>query len=118
MHSFPSLAQAILLLACVQTPPLHTSVVQGLLSLHTWPTPWQLAPTQTSLVVHGLPSSQAIALAAGVCTQPLDALQLSVVQALLSSQLTVAPTQALFTQVSPVVQASPSSHATPSAAAE
>jgi hypothetical protein len=43
-------------------------------------------------------------------TQPLPASQLSAVQALLSSQLAVVPlTQFAWTQVSPSVQASPSS---------
>ena len=68
VHALPSL-QGAPSPSGVYTQPVPTaqvSVVHGLLSLQTWPTPLQLAPTHTSLVVHGLPSSQATAKAVAV----------------------------------------------------
>jgi hypothetical protein len=63
-----------------------------------------------SVCVHAFPSSQDAVLF--VYTHPVDGLQLSVVQALLSSQTTAAPAwQMPPPQVSPVVQAFPSSQA-------
>ena len=63
-----------------------------------------------SPVVHGLPSSQAFVLF--VNTQPVVGLHVSVVQTLASSQTTAVPAkQAPPPQVSPVVQAFPSSQA-------
>jgi hypothetical protein len=86
---------------------LQLSSVQGLLSLQTRGVPPQTPPEQTSAVVHALPSLQDAALLE--CEQPVDGLQESFVQMLLSLQLTRLPpphTPAL--QVSPVVHALPS----------
>ena len=90
---------------------LQLSVVQGLPSsqLFGWPPP-HLPAVQISPVVQRLPSSHAPLFA--VCTQPAVLLQLSVVQAFLSSQsVTPAPAQPPLAQVSPVLQGLPSSHA-------
>jgi len=101
-------------LPSLQAPPLgaNTQPLAGLqLSLvHTLPS-LQLAagpgahlpPEQPSLVVQALPSLQAAALALN--TQPLAGLQLSLVQPLLSSQVTPLPLHAPPLQVSPLVQA-------------
>jgi hypothetical protein len=59
--------------------------------------------------VHALPSLQALALLAK--TQPVAVLQLSVVHPLASSQTIGVPTQAPAEQVSSVVQAFRSEHA-------
>jgi hypothetical protein len=59
--------------AFVQTPALHVSMVQGLLSLQSKATAHEVQPT------------------IGACAQPLTGLQVSVVQALLSLQLRLAP---------------------------
>jgi hypothetical protein len=59
--------------AFVQTPALHVSMVQGLLSLQSKATVHEVQPT------------------IGACAQPLTVLQVSVVQALLSLQLRLAP---------------------------
>ena len=58
--------------------------------------------------MHALPSLHGLALLAK--TQPVAVLQLSVVQALVSSHDTGAPTHAPATQTSPVVQAFKSEH--------
>ena len=79
--------------------------------MHTWPTPWHFALTHTSFVVHGLPSSQPVALATAACWQPNTLSQLSVVHGLLSLQSTSVPVQVELMHVSPVVQALPSLHA-------
>ena len=111
VQAFPS-SQAFALL--VKTQPVasvQVSVVHGLLSLQMRPTPgWQVPPPQVSPVVQGLPSSQANVLF--VKTQPVAGLHVSVVQTLASSQTTAVPAkQVPPPQVSPVVQAFPSSHA-------
>ena len=97
--------------------------MHGLLSLQLGAAPpTQTPPEQVSLVVQALPSLQGAVLL--VCTQPVDGLQLSSVHGLLSLQLIVVPpqtppeqtsfaVQAPFWQVSPVVQALPSSHGKP-----
>jgi hypothetical protein len=120
-----------------QVPPLHTSpVVQALLSsqasellMWTQPEPesqlsfvqilpssqpgggppTQPPPLQVSAVVQASPSSHELLLF--TCVHPLPGLQPSSVHTLLSLQLGGAPpTQVPLLQVSPVVQASLSSH--------
>jgi hypothetical protein len=88
---------------------LQVSVVQALPSLQTMAAPpWQLPPLQASPVVQALPSSHAAALF--VWTQPVAGTQESSVHGLLSSQLVAEPAWQLPpAQVSPVVQAFPSS---------
>ena len=87
-------------------PPtlLQLSVVQTLLSLHCWPGPeTQVPPPQVSGVVQSLPSEQGRVLLAW--TQPVTALQESVVQTWPSSQFWAAPgTQLPAAQASPLVQ--------------
>jgi hypothetical protein len=83
--------------------------VQGLLSLQTIAVPAQVPPLHVSLAVHAFPSSHEAVLF--VYTHPVEGLHESSVQTLLSSQTTGVP--GLHTpppQVSPVVQAFPSSH--------
>jgi hypothetical protein len=110
VHALPS-SHAIVLL--VNTQPVagsQLSVVQMFPSLHTIGVPLHVPPPQVSPIVQTLPSSQAVVVL--VCTQPVAGSQLSAVHALLSSQSSVpAPGWQLPPpQVSPVVQASPSSH--------
>ncbi len=105
--------QASVLLLCTQPfVALHESVVHGLLSSQPSAAPGTHAPpAHASLTVHVLPSEQACVLL--VNTQPLAALQTSLVQGLPSLQVTVAPgTQEPPPQVSPCVQALPSLHGT------
>ena len=86
------------------------SSVQGLPSSQAAAAPGRQEPNaQASPVVHGLPSSHALALFEN--TQPVDVSQLSVVQPLPSSHTRVEPAHAPPEHVSPVVQASPSLHA-------
>jgi hypothetical protein len=113
VHALPS-SQAIVLLAW--THPLagaHESVVHTLLSLQfSAPAPaWQLPPEHVSPVVQALPSSHAAVLLAWAHPEP--GLHVSVVHTLESSQFNVpAPGwQVPPPQVSPVVQALPSSQA-------
>ncbi len=96
------------------------SSVQGLLSEGQTKAvpPVQTPVLQTSAVVQALPSLHAVLLATLVCRQPLTLSQLSVVQLLLSSQLMTAPLlHRPVLQVSPEVQALPSSQEPPSARA-
>jgi hypothetical protein len=91
------------------------SCVQGLLSLQLTEAPGAQAPAllHRSVPVQALPSVQAVPVWA-VFLQPLVVSQLSTVQALPSSQLTVLPTQlAAALQTSPLVQAEPSEQAVP-----
>src|SRR5439155_24887494 len=74
--------------------------------------PTQTPAAQTSLVVHGLPSSHG-AVALGVCTQPTAGSQLSSVQVFASSQTGGVPGRhapVVGSQVSTPVHASWSSH--------
>ena len=108
-------SQAAVLLVCTQPEPgTQESSVHGLLSLQfKAPAPaWQVPPEHVSPVVQALPSSHAAVLF--VKTHPVAGTQLSVVQTLLSLQASVpAPGWQLPPpQVSPVVQALPSSQAT------
>ncbi len=95
---------------CLQPPLLsQPSSVQGLLSSQLGPpVPLQVPPAQVSLVLHELPSSQAMVLL--TLLQPLAGKHESVVQTLPSSQFALmAPTHAPPLQVSPVVHKLPSS---------
>ena len=93
------------------------SLVQEFSSLQTTPTPgWQLPLTQTSFLVHALPSLQLPELLA--CLQPPVGSQLSLVHKLLSSQLTAPPPlQTPFLQTSGLtsvpVHTLPSLHTSP-----
>ena len=92
------------------------SSVQTLPSLQSVWAPAHLPPAHASFAVHSSPSSHGAVLLA--FTQPVLASQLSLVQALLSSQLFAGPTVHLpALQVEAAVQASPSPHFRPSAAA-
>jgi hypothetical protein len=111
VHTLPSSQAFVLLVNTHPVASVQVSVVQGLLSLQIRPTPgWQVPPPQVSPVVQALPSSQASVLF--VKTQPVAGLHVSVVQMLASSQTTGVPAvQVPPPQVSSVVQAFPSSHA-------
>jgi hypothetical protein len=87
------------------------SMVHGLPSLHTTPKPGTHAElAHVSPDVHALPSLQGNVLA--VKTQPLAALQVSLVHGLLSLQTLAAPgTHAPFAHVSPTLHTLPSVHA-------
>ena len=89
----------------------HVSVVQALLSLHSFPEPAkQIPPEHVSPVVQALPSLQVNVLFA--LTQPVEVLHESFVQALPSSQVKVAPAAQLPPeQTSGVVHALLSLHA-------
>ena len=108
VHALPS-EQARVLLVCVQPfCASHSSVVHGLLSSHgaTLP-PVQTPNRHVSFSVQELPSSHAKVLA--VKTQPVVALQLSVVHGLPSEHGSVLPGwQVPPEQVSPSVQTLPS----------
>jgi hypothetical protein len=70
LHTFPSLHEAPFASGVFEhTPPLQTSAVHGLLSV------------QSAFVAHGRQPAM------GVCTHPVTALHVSVVQALPSLQL-------------------------------
>jgi hypothetical protein len=111
VHGLPS-SQGAVLLVNTQAPVvrLQASPVHGLASLHTLAEPAQLPLAQTSLSVHRLPSSHAAVLLANTHA-PLVALQLSLVQGLLSLHTLAAPPHAPLLQASPVVHGLPSSHA-------
>jgi hypothetical protein len=109
VQAFPSL-QGFELLACTHPfPGSHESVVHGLASLQFAAGPaLQVPPPQVSPVVQALPSLQALVLL--VWTQPLPGSHESFVHGLLSSQFGAGPPlQVPPPQVSPVVQALPSS---------
>ena len=92
------------------TPVLQASVVHTSLSSQLVGVPPHVVPLQVSLTVQASPSSQLPVVA--TCVQPLFLSQASVVQGLPSSQPTAAtPVQTPAAQLSPLVQASPSSHA-------
>jgi hypothetical protein len=73
---------------------LQVSTVHALLSLHVTGEPVHVPAWHWSAVVQRLPSLQTVPLATGVTPQPVTGLQLSVVQALLSLQVTGVPPQA------------------------
>ena len=109
VHAFPSLHAAVLLACWQPVAGLQLSSVHRLLSLHDTAAPPTQAPDeQVSPLVHAFPSSQAAVLF--TYAHPVAGLQLSLVQTLLSLQVTAAtPTHVPPEQVSPVVQAFPSS---------
>jgi hypothetical protein len=111
VQAFPSSQGAELFVNTQPVAGLQLSLVQTLLSLQTTGVPaWQVPPPQVSPVVHAFPSSQAAALF--VWTQPVAGLHESSVHGLLSLQVTAAPAwQVPLPQVSPAVQAFPSSQA-------
>ena len=112
VHGLPSLQLAVLLAWLQPLDGTQPSVVQGLPSSHSvlglTEVPAQLLLAHTSLTVQALPSLQATELA--LLTQPLLGLQLSLVQTLLSSQLTALPLQLPPLHPSFWLQALPSSH--------
>jgi len=109
VQAFPSSQGAVLLVKTQPVAGLQLSLVQALSSLHTTVAPpWQVPPPQVSPEVQAFPSSQGAVLL--LKTHPVAGLQLSVVQALSSLHVTVAPPwQVPPPQVSPEVQAFPSS---------
>jgi hypothetical protein len=116
VQALPSL-QALPVRATLRQPEdtLQLSWVHGLSSSQSTAMPGWQAPLalQVSPVVQALLSLHSVPVRARL-TQPLVALQLSAVQALPSSQLTVVPTQlAAALQTSPLVQAEPSEQAVP-----
>jgi hypothetical protein len=93
---------------------LQTSVVQTLLSPQFLGAPLQMPVTQTSFTVQGLLSLHAAPEAAVNLHAPVLAVQVSVVQGLLSSQtLVVPPVQAPEEQVEPVMHLLTLVHAIP-----
>jgi hypothetical protein len=105
-----SLHGAVLLVFTQPVAGLHESVVQMLLSLQLRATPgWQTPAEQASPMVQALPSLHDAAML--VWAQPVPGSQLSLVQTLLSSQLSAGPlTQTPPEHVSLVVQTVPSLH--------
>lgn len=112
VHAFPS-SQGLLLFVCVQPlPGSQLSSVQALPSSHAGAVPfWQTPPTQLSVPSQALWSSQSASVAHGwqfgssTCWHPSIWSQLSAVQPLPSSQLSVGPpTQAPLAHASAVVQ--------------
>ena len=104
-------SHVLVLLTCVQPlSGLQASLVQILPSSQnvatTTAVPVHAPPAHASLVVHALPSLQESALL--VCAQPDAGEHESLVQMLLSSQLTLVPTQTPAVQVSLWLQALPS----------
>jgi hypothetical protein len=97
LQRFPSLHEVpFVTTVLAQTPVLHTSTVQGLLSL------------QSPFTTHAAQPEM------GVCWQPLTALQLSVVHAFESLQLSAVPAaQTPAWQVSAPLHTVPSAHDVP-----
>lgn len=90
VQGLASLQGAVLLVWTHPEDGLHESSVQGLWSLHSGGgPPVQTPPAHESLVVHALPSSQAIVLL--LCTHPDAGLHESFVQGLESSQFGADP---------------------------
>ena len=110
VQGFPSSHAALLKTWVQPVRGLQEAVVQILLSSgQVTGVPVQVPFEQLSFIVHALLSLQ-VPEFFGVCTHPVAGLQLSSVQALLSSQLSgvVPGLQVPFSQTSPVVQAFPS----------
>ncbi len=85
-----------------------------LLSLQTLGVPPHVPALQASLTVHALPSLQVVPVAALAKPQaPLTGSQVSMVQGLLSVQLTTLPTHVPLWQASGLVQGLPSSQVVP-----
>ena len=112
MQALPSVQDAVLLAKTQPDAVLQLSEVQTLPSLQTSAPPgWHAPAAQTSPLVQALPSMHAAVLFAW--TQPVPVSQLSVVHGLLSLQDRAEPDwHEPPPQVSPVVQALPSLHAT------
>jgi hypothetical protein len=110
VQAFPSSHAAVLFVWAQPVARSQVSVVQGLLSLQFGPGPeTQAPPPHVSPIVHAFPSSQGLVLL--TWTHPVAGLHESSVQGLLSSHAAGAPLlQTPPPQVSPVVQAFPSSH--------
>jgi hypothetical protein len=110
VHAFPSLHGAVLLVWTQPEAGSHESVVHGLLSSqNTGPPGLHVPPPQVSFVVQAFPSLHGLVLLAW--PQPVDGLQLSVVQTLPSSQFGAGPPWQLPPpHVSFVVHAFPSLH--------
>jgi hypothetical protein len=108
VQALPSSHEAVLFVYVQPFAASHESFVHTLPSLQFFDAvPEQDPPAHTSPIVQASLSLQLAVLF--VCTQPVDVLQESSVQALPSSQLTAVPlTQLPFEQTSPVVQALPS----------
>jgi hypothetical protein len=114
VQALPSLHAFALLFTCVQpVAGEHASSVQGLLSLQFGAAPptHAPAPLQASFVVQALLSLQAMVF--GVLIQAPWALQLSVVQGLLSLQAPAVPAHVPLLHVSFVVHELPSLHGFP-----
>jgi hypothetical protein len=132
LHALPSLHEALVLHAWqlvsgVKTQPvcvLHESLVQALLSLQASGVPVRQVPlTHVSVPLHGFPSlhvplpAHAWQPDTSTCRQPFWARQLSLVQGLLSLQLSgPADWQAPPAHVSVPLHTLPSSHDAPSLA--
>src|SRR6266540_1692941 len=114
VQALPSEQNAVLLVNThAPVVVLQESVVHTLLSLQTLAAPGTQAPAeQASFSVQALPSEQAAVLLVNTHA-PVAGLQESSVQTLLSLQTLAVPTQTLFKQASPVVQALPSEHSVP-----
>ena len=111
VHALLSLHALALLVNTQPVALTQVSVVQPLVSSHgALATPLHVPWLHASSLVHASLSLHAPV--TGVCTQPLVGLQLSSVQTLLSSQTTGVVVHVPATQVSPLVQASPSVHST------
>jgi sorbitol-specific phosphotransferase system component IIA len=111
VHGLPSSQAFVLFVNTHPVAGLHVSVVHTLASSQTTALlAKQAPPPQVSPAVQAFPSSQAIVLF--VKTQPAVGSHVSVVHTLASSQTTAVPAwQIPPPQVSPVVQAFPSSQA-------
>ena len=111
VHTLPSLHAKLLLLWLQPPTTAHESVVHGFKSSQSTPCPEvQTPPTHTSPLVQALPSSHPALVAVNV--QPLAMSQASVVQGLLSLHATaVLDPHTPSAQISPTVQAFPSSQA-------
>jgi hypothetical protein len=111
VQASPSSQPAVLFVKTQPVAGLHESSVQTLLSLQTIAVPLHEPPPHVSPLVQAFPSSQATVLF--VKTQPVAGLHVSVVHTLLSLQFSVPVPdwQLPPPQVSPIVQAFPSSQA-------
>jgi hypothetical protein len=113
VQAFPSSQENVLFVCVHPVAGAQASSVQTLLSLQFGAAPpTHVPPEHLSVVVQAFPSSQEAVLFA--CVQPVAGEHESFVQTLLSLQFGAAPpTQVPPAQVSPVVQAFPSSQAMP-----
>src|SRR5438445_663694 len=117
LHTLPSLHE-VPFASAVRRHPLsgsQVSVVHGLLSLQLSAVPpMQMPARQVSAPLHTLPSLHEVPFASAVCWQPASWSQVSVVQGLLSLQLSGVPAlQAPAWQVSAPLHTFPSPHGVP-----